>query len=173
MSSRLTKKSLVSWPSRPVKTPCFAAPVLAPSTHSPPTRTVISGALKVSNCALSMSSSSAGSVADCALKLRKPSACGSITLKASTSVSACEASTRPGVNGTAMSCPAALAASSTATPPPSTMRSARDTFLPPADFREEPRASATATAIPVAAERKFCTVIPAIWVRYDIVLSPP
>jgi hypothetical protein len=33
--------------------------------------------------------------------------------------------------------------------------------------------SATATAMPVAAERKFCTVRPAIWLKYDIVVSPP
>jgi hypothetical protein len=34
-----------------------------------------------------------------------------------------------------------------------------------ADFREKARMRATRTAIPFAAERKFCTASPAIWVR--------
>ena len=33
--------------------------------------------------------------------------------------------------------------------------------------------TATATAMPVAAETKFWTVSPAIWVRWLIVVSPP
>ena len=44
MSSRLTKKSFVSASGRLVKTPCLDFPALAPSTRSPPTRTVNSGA---------------------------------------------------------------------------------------------------------------------------------
>ena len=36
-----------------------------------------------------------------------------------------------------------------------------------------PRMSATATAMPTAAETKFCTASPAIWVRWLIVDSPP
>ena len=56
MSSRLTKKSLVSVPGRSVKTPCGEPPALAPRTRRPPTRTVISGAVSVSSCALSTSS---------------------------------------------------------------------------------------------------------------------
>ena len=36
-----------------------------------------------------------------------------------------------------------------------------------------PRTTATSTAIPTAAETKFCTASPAICVRYDIVYSPP
>ena len=39
--------------------------------------------------------------------------------------------------------------------------------------RVNPRMSATATAIPTAAETKFCTVRPAICVRWLIVDSPP
>ncbi len=37
----------------------------------------------------------------------------------------------------------------------------------------KPRINATATAIPTAADRKFCTVSPSIWVRWLIVVSPP
>ena len=39
--------------------------------------------------------------------------------------------------------------------------------------RTKPRISATATARPTAAETKFCTARPAIWVRWLIVSSPP
>ena len=42
-----------------------------------------------------------------------------------------------------------------------------------AEARAKPRITATATAMPVAAETKFCTVSPAIWVRWLIVVSPP
>src|SRR5476649_2754121 len=49
MSSRLTKKSFVSVSGRLVKTPCADCPVFAFSTRRPPTRTVISGAVSVSN----------------------------------------------------------------------------------------------------------------------------
>ena len=38
--------------------------------------------------------------------------------------------------------------------------------------RARPRISATATAMPTAADTKFCTVRPAIWVRCAIVVSP-
>ena len=36
-----------------------------------------------------------------------------------------------------------------------------------------PRMSATATTIPTLAESQFWTVSPAIWLKYDIVVSPP
>ena len=39
-------------------------------------------------------------------------------------------------------------------------------------LRVRPRMSATATAIPTAADTKFCTASPAIWVNWDIVSSP-
>ena len=35
-----------------------------------------------------------------------------------------------------------------------------------------PRINANATAMPVAADRKFCTVSPAIWVKFDMAASP-
>ena len=60
MSSRFTKKSLVNVSGRSVKTPCLVPPELAFRARMPPTRTVISGAVSVSNCARSTSSSSAG-----------------------------------------------------------------------------------------------------------------
>ena len=41
------------------------------------------------------------------------------------------------------------------------------------EAREKPRISATASAMPVAAERKFWWVRPSIWERYESVLSPP
>jgi hypothetical protein len=41
------------------------------------------------------------------------------------------------------------------------------------DRRVNPRISATSTAMPPAADTKFCTVSPSICVRYDIVVSPP
>jgi hypothetical protein len=56
--------------------------------------------------------------------LRKPSASGSSTSKDSTSVCACVASPRPGAKGTSPSKPAALAACSMPTLPPSTITSA-------------------------------------------------
>ena len=40
------------------------------------------------------------------------------------------------------------------------------------DDRVKPRISATATAMPTAAETKFCTARPAIWVRWPMVASP-
>src|SRR3546814_8672366 len=58
MSSRLTKKSLVSWPTRLVNTPFRLPPWLAPRTRSAPTSTVISGADRPSSDARSISSSS-------------------------------------------------------------------------------------------------------------------
>ncbi len=62
MSSRFTKKSLVSVSGRSVKTPCWDCPKLAFRTRMPPTSTVISGAVSVSSCARSTSSSSADTV---------------------------------------------------------------------------------------------------------------
>src|SRR5689334_7215657 len=53
MSSRLTKKSFVNVFGRLVKTPCVDLPTFAPRTRRPPTETVISGAVKVSNCTAS------------------------------------------------------------------------------------------------------------------------
>ena len=53
MSSRLTKKSLVSVPGASVNTPTVDSPALAPRTRRPPTSTVISGAVRVSRYALS------------------------------------------------------------------------------------------------------------------------
>ncbi|SQA02555.1 Uncharacterised protein [Serratia marcescens] len=132
MSSRLTKKSLVSACGRWVNTPCGVPPTLAPSTRSPPTSTVISGAVRVSNCALSTSSVSAGTRYLPFRKLRKPSASGSIASKESTSVCSCEASMRPGANGTVRAKPAFFAACSTPAAPASTIRSASETRLPPA-----------------------------------------
>ena len=39
-------------------------------------------------------------------------------------------------------------------------------------LRVSPRMSATATAIPTAADTKFWTANPVIWVNWDIVSSP-
>ncbi len=39
-------------------------------------------------------------------------------------------------------------------------------------WRVSPRASASATPMPTAAEVKLCQASPAIWVRYDMVVSP-
>src|SRR5438094_618273 len=58
MSSRFTKKSLVSTSGRLVKTPCFVPPELVFRTRMPPTSTVSSAAVSVSNCARSISNSS-------------------------------------------------------------------------------------------------------------------
>jgi YD repeat-containing protein len=60
ISSRFTKKSLVSVSGRLVKTPCSDWAKLAFKARIPPTSTVISGAVSVSSCARSTSSSSAG-----------------------------------------------------------------------------------------------------------------
>ncbi len=43
----------------------------------------------------------------------------------------------------------------------------------PDEARANPRISATATAMPVAADRKFWCVSPSIWERYESVVSPP
>src|SRR5205823_10340774 len=61
MSSRFTKKSLVNVPGRLVKTPCLDCPELAFMARMPPTRTVISGAVKFSMNARSTSSVSGDS----------------------------------------------------------------------------------------------------------------
>ena len=55
MSSRLTKKSFVSEPGVAVKAPLGDLSQFAPRTRRPPTRTVISGALRLRRFALSMS----------------------------------------------------------------------------------------------------------------------
>ncbi len=39
--------------------------------------------------------------------------------------------------------------------------------------RTNPRINATSTAMPAAAETKFCMVRPTICVKYDSVVSPP
>ena len=39
-------------------------------------------------------------------------------------------------------------------------------------LRTSPRMRATATAMPTAADTKFCTASPAIWVNWDMVSSP-
>jgi hypothetical protein len=57
MSSRFTKKSLLSVPGRSVNTPCRDPPALAPSARMPPTSTVISGTVRVSRFARSTSMS--------------------------------------------------------------------------------------------------------------------
>src|SRR5437762_12013582 len=61
-----------------------------------------------------------------------PSARGSSGTNDSTSVCSCDASMRPGVNGTFTSMPASLAAFSIPAQPPRTIRSASEIFLPPA-----------------------------------------
>ena len=55
------------------------------------------------------------------------------------------------------------------------MRSCQKLPRPVAPLRRAamPRISATATTMPTAAETKFCTARPAIWLKYDIVVSPP
>ena len=60
MSSRFTKKSLVSVSGRSVNTPCWDRPKLAFRARMPPTRTVISGAVSVNRLARSSSSVSGG-----------------------------------------------------------------------------------------------------------------
>ncbi|MNC77393.1 hypothetical protein D3C75_1293360 [compost metagenome] len=62
MSSRLVKKSLVSASGRLVKTPWAVLPTLVLSTRRPPMSAVISGAVRVSSCALSINNLSAGTV---------------------------------------------------------------------------------------------------------------
>jgi hypothetical protein len=39
--------------------------------------------------------------------------------------------------------------------------------------RAKPRMTAASTAMPTAAETKFCTASPAIWEKCDMVVSPP
>ena len=53
IASRLTKKSFVNVSGRFVKTPCADFAMFVPNTRSPPTNTVISGAVNVSSCARS------------------------------------------------------------------------------------------------------------------------
>ena len=63
-------------------------------------RTVISGAVSVSSCARSTSSSSAGSAVSGPEVVAEAVGDGSSTAKDCTSVWSCEASMRPGENGT-------------------------------------------------------------------------
>ena len=63
--------------------------------------------------------------------MRKPSASGSSGSNEAMSVCAWDASIRPGAKGTTTSCPAFLAAASTAALPASTIRSASEILLPP------------------------------------------
>src|SRR5574343_586676 len=58
MSVRLTKKSFVSAPTRSVNTPCGLPPWLVPITRMPPTKMVISQAVKRNSCARSSINSS-------------------------------------------------------------------------------------------------------------------
>ena len=97
-----------------VKTPCWDLPAFAPRTRRPPTRTVISGAVSVSSCALSISAPPAVSTAACGSSCGIRPPCGSSGAKDSTSVCSCDASMRPGAKGTVTSCPASFAAFSTA-----------------------------------------------------------
>ena len=101
--------------------------MFAPKTRSPPTRTVISGAVRVRSAARSTSKYSRGCVLPAPSKLRKPSESGSRTANDFASVCASVASVRPGLNGTDTLWPPFFAASSTATQPPRTIRSAIDT----------------------------------------------
>src|SRR5690606_20024299 len=58
MVSRFTKKSLVNLPGRSVNTPCLDPSKLMLIERKPPNNTVISGAVKVNKCALSINNSS-------------------------------------------------------------------------------------------------------------------
>src|SRR4051795_7889077 len=104
------KKSLVSVPDRSVKIPCLDDPWFAPRARRPPTRTVICGAVSFSRLARSSSRVSGDSGSFARRELRNPSPTGSSTSKVSTSVCSCDASVRPGANGTVTLCPAFLAA---------------------------------------------------------------
>ncbi len=52
-------------------------------------------------------------------------------------------------------------------------RSCQKFPIPEVERRTSPRITAASTAMPTAADTKFCTARPAIWDRYDIVYSPP
>ena len=89
-----------------------------------------------------------------------PSCLGSRGANESTSVCSGEASVRPGANGTATSRPPCLAACSTAAQPPSTIRSASETRLPPdwAALKSRWIASSLSStvALPELASQSFC-----------------
>jgi hypothetical protein len=147
MSSRFTKKSLVNVSGRSVRTPSRERPELAFRTRMPPIRTAISGAVSVNMKARSTSRVSAGSFSPVGRKLRNPSAVGSSTANVSTSVCSCEASVRPGANGTVISCPAFFAARSTAAHPPRTTGSASETCeMDSPDSRSLPLRAATSSS---------------------------
>ena len=135
MSSRLTKKSLVSASGFVVKTPCFAPPALAPSTRRPPTSTVISGAVSVRSCALS-TSSCLGRYRELALEVVAEAVGDRLEHREGLDVRLRPARRPcvPGLNGTFTATPAFFAACSTPAQPASTIRSASDTFLPPLAF---------------------------------------
>src|SRR5262249_46629030 len=127
MSSRLTKKSLVNFSGCLVRTPCLDPPALAPSTRRPPTRTVISGAVSLNNCARPATPppgpTTGGSLRRWWGKPPRPGGGGE---KESPSVSPCDAPPRPGVRGPFAWPPASFAAFSTAAHPPRTIRSASE-----------------------------------------------
>ena len=131
ISTRFTKKSLVSVPGRSVKTPCRDGRWFAPSTRIPPTRTVISGAVSVSSCARSTSISS-GETADALFQVVAESVGERLEHREGIDVGL-----RLRRVGAARRerhlhvMPACFAAASTAAQPPSTIRSASDTFFPP------------------------------------------
>ena len=132
MSSRFTKKSLVSVSGRLVKTPCLAcADVGAEHAQAADQHRHLGRGqrqqLRLVDQQLGRRSPRAPCAGSCGS--RRPSAPARRTTR--TSVCSCEASVRPGVKGTFTSWPAFFAAASTAAQPPSTIRSASETFLPP------------------------------------------
>ena len=52
-------------------------------------------------------------------------------------------------------------------------RSAQKLPSAPVPRRAKPRMTAARTAMPTAAETKFWTVRPTVWLRYESVASPP
>ena len=132
MSSRFTKKSLVSDPGVEVKTPSGDWPEFAPSTRRPPTSTVISRRaqgqqVRAVDQQVLRRQPGARRRGSCGTRPR-PARAGRTTRRRSTPAS------RPCVpaeNGTSTSWPALRAACSTAAHPPSTIRSASEILLPP------------------------------------------
>jgi hypothetical protein len=106
-------------------------PDVGVQTRRPPIRTVISGAVSVSSCALSTSSSAADGLEPLARVVAEPVGdrlqhgeglhVGLLLRRVHA----------PGEKGTVTSWPAFFAAASTAAQPPRTIRSASETFLPP------------------------------------------
>ena len=132
MSSRFTKKSLVSVPGRSVKTPCCGLPdVGVQGAHAADQHRHLGRGQRqhVRPVQQQRAPAAASRPAGGSCGSRRP--VGSSTANDSTSVCSCEASVRPGANGTVTSCPASFAACSTAAQPPRTIRSASETLLPP------------------------------------------